>query len=67
MADPWNCVDCLDSGVAGRGTNMRICHCEQGKEMLRQAYEEAAEGLDPEVKKREFELAGVKLTGPAKD
>ena len=54
---PWKCVDCLDSGVAGRGTQQRFCSCVEGVKLQEQVYQDAAEGLDPEV----ISVVGVKL------
>lgn len=53
---PWKCTDCLDSGVAGRGTQQAFCNCEAGKEFKAEVFTESAEGLDEKA------LAGVKLT-----
>ena len=58
LAKPFKCVDCLDSGVAGRGTNMRFCHCEEGDKLQEQVYKDASEGLSITV----IKPAGVKLT-----
>ncbi|MCK5318883.1 MAG: hypothetical protein KAJ55_13295 [Anaerolineales bacterium] len=43
---PWECTDCLDSGVAGRGTQMTFCKCKAGNELLDEAMVESGRGLD---------------------
>jgi hypothetical protein len=43
---PWECTDCLDTGAAGRGTQMNFCNCRYGNALLDEAMREAARGLD---------------------
>ncbi|NOQ49895.1 MAG: hypothetical protein GQ553_04460 [Nitrosomonadaceae bacterium] len=43
---PWECTDCLDTGVAGRGTRMTFCNCKAGNALLDDAMQEAGRGLD---------------------
>jgi hypothetical protein len=59
---PWECTDCLDSGVAGRGTRQTFCHCKAGKELILESYNNAADGLDSEVVRKEFSVLHKKLT-----
>lgn len=42
---PWECTDCLDSGVAGRGTQQAFCYCEAGKAFKAEVFAEALTGL----------------------
>ena len=42
---PWKCTDCLDTGVAGRGTQQDFCNCDVGIKFKSEVEEEALKGL----------------------
>ena len=42
---PWECTDCKDTGVAGRGTRQDFCTCKYGKEFKAEVFAEAQLGL----------------------